>query len=146
MGYKRLYILRKDLHMSAGKLAAQVGHCSEAYWINLLKNGLVECMLSSCYMQITAGIPKASMLEYGLKDMTKVICQAKNKNQLLKAVDIANELGLHEDEDYGFIYDKCFTELTPEEADGTTLTGIWFRPMSEDMAHKISSKYHLYVG
>ena len=28
----------KDLHLSAGKLAAMVGHCCEAYWTNLLKN------------------------------------------------------------------------------------------------------------
>ncbi len=146
MGYRRLYILRKDLNMSAGKLAVQVGHCSEAYWINMFKNGLIECMLSSSYMSITAGIPKASLLEYGLKDMTKTICQAKNKNQLLKAVDMATELGLHEHEDYGFIYDKCLTELTPEEEDGTTLTGIWFRPLPDDVVHKISKHYHLYVG
>ena len=32
MGYRRLFIMRKDLNMSAGKLAAQVAHCAEAYW------------------------------------------------------------------------------------------------------------------
>lgn len=29
MGYRRLFIMRKDLKMSPGKLAAQVGHCAE---------------------------------------------------------------------------------------------------------------------
>ena len=36
MGYRRLFIMRKDLNMSAGKLAAQVAHCAEAYWTKLL--------------------------------------------------------------------------------------------------------------
>ena len=35
---RRLFIIRKDLHLSAGKLAAMVGHCAEAYWTNLIKN------------------------------------------------------------------------------------------------------------
>lgn len=32
MGYRRLFIMRKDLNMSPGKLAAQVSHCAEAFW------------------------------------------------------------------------------------------------------------------
>jgi len=146
--------------MSAGKVAAQVGHCSESYWINLLKRGMIECTFDSFYLTLTTDIPKEAIREYALKDMTKTICQAKNKNHLLKAVDMAIELGLHEGEDYGFIYDKscgyatdsctedkqCLTELTPEEANGTTLTGMWFRPLPDDVAHGISRHYQLYVG
>lgn len=33
---RRLFIIRKDLHLSAGKLAAMVSHCAEAYWLSLL--------------------------------------------------------------------------------------------------------------
>ena len=40
MGYRRLFIMRKDLNMSAGKLAAQVSHCAEAYWLRLIKANL----------------------------------------------------------------------------------------------------------
>ena len=35
---RRLFIIRKDLHLTVGKLAAMVSHCAEAYWLNLLKN------------------------------------------------------------------------------------------------------------
>ena len=34
---RRLFIIRKDLHLSAGKLAVMVGHCAEAYWTRLIK-------------------------------------------------------------------------------------------------------------
>ena len=75
----------------------------------------------------------------------KTICQARNKNHLLKAKTIATELGLIEGVDFGEINDKCLTELTPENEDGTTLVGIWFKPLPDEVAHKISKKYHLYL-
>ena len=37
-GYRRLFIIRKDLNLTHGKMAAMVGHCCEAYWTNFLKN------------------------------------------------------------------------------------------------------------
>lgn len=82
--------------------------------------------------------------DYVCGSFTKTVCEAKNKNQLLKAKTIAEELGLVEDIDYGCIYDKCLTELEPEEDNGTTLTGMWFCPLDDEVAHKISKKYQLY--
>ena len=118
---RRLFIIRKDLHLSAGKLAAMVGHCCEAYWTNLLK----RCSVANPVF-------------------TKTICECPNKNQLMKAVDIAKSLNLVELQDYGFINDKCLTELKPENSDGTTTVGIWFRPLNDDIAHTISKKFKLY--
>ena len=34
---RRVFVIRKDLNMKPGKLAAMVGHCCEAYWTKLLK-------------------------------------------------------------------------------------------------------------
>lgn len=48
---------------------------------------------------------------------TKVVCRAKNKNDLLKAVKIAEELGWEENKDYWLIYDACRTELEREGPD-----------------------------
>ena len=39
---RRLFIIRKDLHLSSGKLSAMIGHCCEAYWTNLLKQSYKE--------------------------------------------------------------------------------------------------------
>lgn len=79
---------------------------------------------------------------------TKTVCEAKNRNQLMKAVTMAEDLGLKEGEDFFLIKDSCLTELTPEEVDengvGRTLTCIGFKPLPDDIAHSISKKYQLY--
>lgn len=79
---------------------------------------------------------------------TKVVCEAKNKEKLLKATEIARDLGLEEWKDYFLIKDNCYTELTPEEVDengvGRTLTCVGFRPLEDSVAHEISKKFQLY--
>ena len=141
MSHRRLFIVRKDLNMSPGKLAAQVAHCAEAYWTKeLIKNAVKTDEGYSINLIIDKDI-----FDNYLNDIfTKTICEAKNKNHLLKAYAIAIDLGLKENIDFGLIYDACLTELTPEESDGTTLTGIWFKPLEDSIAHKISKKYQLY--
>ena len=79
---------------------------------------------------------------------TKTICEARNKNHLMKAVTMAEELGLKGNKDFFLIKDNCLTELEPEEIDengvGRTLTCIGFRPLPDDTAHQISRKYQLF--
>lgn len=141
MGYRRLFIMRKDLHMSPGKLAAQVGHCAEAYWLRLIQNGLNK---SKEICAVNFSLPCNVVNEYINGAIVKTICEARNKNHLLKAKTLGEGLGLIENTDFGLIYDKCLTELEPEEEDGTTLTGIWFKPLEDEIAHQISRKYQLY--
>lgn len=77
-------------------------------------------------------------------EFTKCVLQAKNKNQLLKAKTMAEELGMVEGKDFWLIKDNCHTELEPEE-DGRTLTVIGFRPMDSEIIDQIGRKYHLYM-
>ena len=59
MGYRRLFIMRKDLKMSPGKLAAQVAHCAEAYWTHLIQDhsDFIDCSDDyRCSMRIPGGI------------------------------------------------------------------------------------------
>jgi len=190
---RRVFVIRKDLHLKPGKLAAMIGHCCEAYWTNTLKNGNIEdnefvklpcidfttrdengkfvrqhfrhpmldemskkafeegktffttseeCPKKSVTVTIT--LPKDIWNNYVNSIFTKTICECRNKNQLLKAETIAKELGLKEYIDYGFINDKCLTDLTPENEDGTCTVGIWFKPLEDEIAHKISKKFPLY--
>lgn len=157
MSYRRLFIMRKDLNMSAGKLAAQVSHCAEAFWTNLIKG---NCSLEYEFIpdaelgkqiriigyNVRFPVDKELYEQYLEGTFTKTICEAKNKYQLLKAKDKAISMGLVEGKDFGLIYDCCLTELTPEEVNGTTLTGIWFAPLPDEKAHDLSKKYQLYKG
>jgi len=191
---RRLFIIRKDLNLHPGKLAAMVGHCAEGYWLNLFKHSHIKdnefdtlpveipgdpnyWMLyrhpdvhkaaeeahnrgekifvykaenSRPTISITMEIPKDIWNDYVNDIFTKTICEAKNLNHLMKVVDIAKELGLVEGIDYGFIDDVCKTDLTPEFTDengvGRCRVGIWFKPLPDEISHKLSKKYQLYKG
>ena len=148
---RQLIIARKDLNMSTGKLAAQVSHASMAFLTYALRNEKPDIVIED------GKVVGYEVIQYFDKDIyekwicgifTKTICEAKNKSKLLKAIEIAKELGLKENIDYFIIKDACLTELTPEEYDengiGCTLTCIGFRPLPDEIAHKISKKFQLY--
>ena len=147
---RQLIIVRKDLNMSPGKLAAQVAHASWAF----LSNGIRQLTPKTCFDKITNKYYYTLELNKDIAEewfggiFTKTICEAKNKNQLLKAKEMAIELGLVEGKDFFLIMDACNTELTPEEVDengvGRTLTCIGFRPLDDETAWKISKKFQLY--
>ena len=157
---KQLIIARKDLNMSAGKLAAQVSHASMAFLTSGLRNNKNVQPITRSMQNIFADDPD-TILGYEAKFQfdvetyeewingifTKVVCEAKNKNHLLKVVDMANSLGLSEGTDYFVIKDRCLTELEPEEIDelgiGRTITCIGFRPLPDDIARQLSKKYQL---
>ena len=144
---RQLIIVRKDLNMSPGKLAAQVAHASWAFLSNQIRTRGDRLALSNDY--VVQLIINKDIYELWFCDIfTKTICEAKNKNQLLKAKGIAEELGMIEGKDFFLIKDACNTELTPEEIDengiGRTLTCIGFKPLDDETAWKISKKFQLY--
>ena len=150
---RQLIIARKDSQMSPGKLAAQVSHASMAFLANMIRQSEIQKRES----MDSAGIERYEILIEMQPDVyddwlcgifTKTICEARNRNHLMKAVTMAEEQGLREGVDYFLIKDNCLTELEPEEVDengvGRTLTCIGFRPLPDDIAHAISRKYQLY--
>lgn len=143
---RRLFIIRKDLNLSSGKMAAMIGHCAEAYWTNLIRSATTKRVYSEDYSEdiITMKIPGNIMDNYVNDRFVKTICEAKNLNHLLKVKKIAEDLYLKEGLDYGFINDMCLTELTPENEDGTCTVGVWFKPLDDEIAHTLSKKYQLY--
>lgn len=135
--------------MSPGKLAAQVSHASMAFLVEAIKRGAESS-------KPEAGIGRPSYYCCNLvfdedtydgwlnESVTKVICGARNKRKLLKALEKAEELGMVCGIDYFPIYDACRTELEPEEEDGSTLTCVGFKPMPAEIIDEIGKKYHLY--
>ena len=118
---RQLIIARKDLQMSPGKLAAQCCHASLAFLTDSIgmgqgvepieKNGEITGYRAEIMLE------KATYEEWFDGSFTKTVCGAKNRNQLLKAKTIAEELGLVENKDFFLIRDACHTELEPEEFD-----------------------------
>lgn len=157
MGHRQVIIMRKDLEMSSGKLMAQASHASIAFIINEIRKNAYSCDSFGVAInkndadEYRASLKfKPDLYEQWIDGaFTKTVCQAKNKNQLMKAKTIAEELGLKENEDFWLIKDNCYTELEPEEYDehgvGRCLTCIGFKPLSDEIAHKISKKFHLYM-
>lgn len=155
--YKQIIIVRKDLDLSPGKFAGQVAHASMAFLTNMIRkkaypaeaiSGIptykrdAECY--KCELTLSVGL-----YEEWINDIfTKVVLRAKNKNQLLKAKEMAEALGMRENEDFFLIKDCCKTELEPEEIDengiGRTLTCIGLKPFPVDVIDKIAKKYQLY--
>lgn len=94
---------------------------------------------------VTMEIPKDIWEGYVNDIFTKTICEARNLNNLKTKIEpVVKELGLVEWVDWGYINDKCLTDLEPENEDGTTTIGAWFRPLSDEDAFKISKKFKLY--
>ena len=149
--YKQIIIVRKDLDMSPGKLAAQVSHASMAFLTNMIRDNAVRIS------QMTGSgetVYRAELFfEQGLYEewiggaFTKVILQAKNRSQLLKAKKYAEEMRMAENTDYFLIKDNCRTELEPEEVDengnGRTLTCIGFAPMDSESIDQIGRHFQL---
>ena len=145
MSMRRLFIIRKDLHLSSGKLAAMIAHCAEGYWIRLIENNISN---ADGKPHVSFDLDKDIYDRYLCGRITKTVCEAKNLNKLLQARDMALALGLVENQDFGMINDACLTELTPEWIDengeGRCTVGIWFKPLEDEVAHSISKKYQLY--
>ena len=144
MEYRRVFIVRKDLHMSAGKMSAQLAHCAEIYWLNMLKPGFVSRNELGTIKYYEASIPTGIADGYINGRITKTVCEAKNLHQLLRAKEFAEAQGLVEGKDFGFVNDACNTELTPENENGTTTTAFWTAPLPDDVAWAISKKFQLY--
>ena len=58
---RRLFIIRKDLNLSAGKLAAMVAHCAEGYWTRLISKNSME---DGGVYQVTFELDSKTMEEY----------------------------------------------------------------------------------
>lgn len=133
-----------------------VGHCCEAYWTNLIKASMTPNSLmqnkdgSNGDYRVVIDIPRSIIDDYVYGIFTKTVCEARNLNQLKKIEiyinDIKSELGIElvEGIDWGYINDRCLTDLTPENLDGTCTIGAWFKPLQDDIAHRISKKFQLY--
>ena len=123
---KQVILIRKDLGMSAGKVAVQVAHASLEVFLSKMDSTL------DLYHWI-----KCTDIEYQWKEegQTKILKEVKNESQLLSAYEKAKEAGLP----CSLITDLGLTEL---EGENTTCVGIG--PASFDEIQKITKRFRLY--
>ena len=84
---KQLIIARKDLNMSPGKLAAQVSHASMAFLTNQIRNKgqkYIYDNFDNYYYINHLYFDKDIYENWICGSFTKVVCEAKNRNQLYK--------------------------------------------------------------
>ena len=104
--YKQVIILRKDLDMSPGKAAAQACHASMAFLTTPLR-GRAPLYIENGHDSAYKVLIDHEIMEHWINGIfTKTICEAKNKPQLMKAVEWAEEKGLKEGKDYFLIKDS----------------------------------------
>ncbi len=110
MQYKQVIIIRNDLKLPKGKLAAQVAHAS------------VEALLKS---------DKDDINEWKKQGMKKIILKVDNKEQLLKYKTISEDNNLIT----ALITDAGKTVVEPG-----TITCLGIGPDNEEKIDKISGK------
>ncbi|MEM0454128.1 MAG: peptidyl-tRNA hydrolase Pth2 [Sulfolobales archaeon] len=114
--FKQVIIVRKDLRMSKGKLAAQVAHAA------------VDAVLKALKVK-----PEWVYLwvEQGQK---KVVLTCASESELLKTYEEFSELGLPT----SLIYDAGRTELPPN-----TLTALGVGPAPSSLLDRITGNFKL---
>jgi len=98
---KQYIIIRKDLNMSTGKIAAQASHASMKVFFDKMR------VVSSEHGDNYIFSPTADEIEWITGMFTKVVLGVKNEGQLLKVYQLALEAGLN----VSLIKDAGLTEL-----------------------------------
>lgn len=133
---------------SLNKLAQEAIDRGESYFYASPVNpndvfGEYKASESEMYIESTLAFSAPFYKEWIYEGQTKVILEAKNKNELYKGIASAQELGMREGNDFFIIRDLCRTELTPEE-NSSVITCVGFLPMEEDIIDKIGKKFQLW--
>lgn len=97
--------------MSPGKLAAQVSHGSMAFLTNMIREKAQPCEPSGIVTTRNEADEYHAYLRFDRRlyeqwlegSFTKCVLEAKNKNKLLKAKELAEEIGLVEGKDFFLI-------------------------------------------
>ncbi|WP_457615356.1 peptidyl-tRNA hydrolase Pth2 [Methanopyrus sp.] len=108
--YKQVIVVRDDLKLSRGKLAAQVAHASLGAFLRAKESG----------------VPVEGWLEEGQK---KVVLKCKDGEELLELYELAKKMGLPS----FLVRDAGLTELEPG-----TMTCLGIGPEREEKIDRIT--------
>jgi PTH2 family peptidyl-tRNA hydrolase len=118
-GYKQVIVVRTDIKMSTGKLAAQVAHASVTCVINMIRK---------------EGKFKKWVEEWEKEGQKKIVLQVLSLNELLSIYEKALNKGLPS----CLIRDAGLTELEPG-----TITCVGIGPAPEELVDEITGQLKL---
>ncbi len=114
--YKQVIVVRKDIEMSIGKIAAQVAHAAVSA------------------AEIARKTKRKWYKEWIAEGQRKIVLEVDSINELLKIYDLAREKNLP----VVLIKDMGLTELPPE-----TITTVGIGPAPENMINPLTGKLKL---
>jgi len=114
--YKQVIIVRKDVKMSVGKIAAQVAHAAVSA------------------AEITRKTRRKWYKEWMIEGQRKIVLEVDSVDELLKIYDLAKEKNLP----VALIKDMGLTELPPD-----TITTIGIGPAPENIINSLTGKLKL---
>lgn len=136
---KQMIVVRRDLHMRKGKIAAQAGHaCVEAILMALVKeNRLNDVQISGDYVNLKPTdreeTPLSRWFEHGV---AKICVYVDSEEELLEIDRKAKEAGIIS----ALIRDAGMTEFHGEP----TYTCLAFEPMPGDRVDPITGSLPLF--
>ena len=131
---KQIFVVRKDLNMSPGKLAAQVAHASSTIVLDMVDLACINCITKESSDKVK--VSKKTIIEEWLKTgATKIVLSVKSEEELLKfhAKALTNNLPCH------IVLDEGRTEFTEP-----TFTVLGIGPVNAEIIDPITKKLRLY--
>lgn len=128
---KQVLIIRDDLNMPRGKLAAQAAHASMAIFFNMMKENVNKTEHQTEY---TLKVSNPYMIEWIEGHFTKICVYVKSEEALLKIHQKAQEANLP----CSLIRDSGFTVFAEP-----TLTAVAIGPDDPDKIDAITKKLQL---
>ena len=130
MMYKQIFVANRALNMSAGKLAAMVGHGAE---IIFMRNWFLSGDI------VNAASNNSDIIRRWILKPTKIVLQVENEEEMKTIIKRAEDNGMINEIDYFNIVDE-----STEFHDIPTWAVIAFRPMDAEQIDKITGNLQLY--
>ena len=137
MAYKMVSVVRKDLNMRKGKIAAQACHGAVSVVMKALASkGLQNHYLISNDGRVSIPDSNKDIAKWFEGDFRKICCYVNSENELLELCNKADELGIT----YSLIKDNGLTEFHGE----LTTTCVVFEPLEDDKINVITGELPLF--
>ena len=140
--YRQYIVVDRKLKMTRGKMMAQAAHAAMAFLTGMIRDGNPVAVGDKYHVELD--IDKDLFEEWLSECFGKIVLAVDGKDEFNAVIEAAKRQGFVEGKDYFVIRDRCYTELTPENDDGTCSTCIGFRPMDRKVIEPVVGNLPLF--